>query len=292
MKIFPIDLLRTFVTVIDLDSYTRAGERLGRSQPAISLQLKRLQEMVGAPLFVRGATTGAGASQLTETGHLVANYARRILALNDEMGAKLARSSLAGRVAIGIPNDYADHFLPRLLEDRRIRDIGAEFEVTCDLSFNLLEGLREGRFDLVVAMTMDAPAEGAFVTWRERLTWVGRREAVGRKGTTEALRLVASPEGCLYRRQMVTSLQRVGRACEIVYTSPSLPGLEAAIVSGFGISVFAERILPERLRALPPLTGLPTLNDLMVGIYIGKGERQTEAASLAAHLAELLGTTE
>jgi DNA-binding transcriptional LysR family regulator len=177
-----------------------------------------------------------------------------------------------------------------IFEDRRARDIGGGFEVTCDLSFNLLEGLREGRFDLVVAMTNDAPAEGAVATWRERLTWVGRREAVGRKGTTEPLRLVAEPEGCLYRRQMVTSLQRVGRACEIVYTSPSLPGLEAAVVSGFGVSVFAERIVPERLRALPPLTGLPTLNDLMVGIYLGKGERRSEAMALAAHLAELLGT--
>lgn len=286
MKNFPTDLLRTFVTVIDLDSYTRAGERLGRSQPAISLQLKRLQEMVGSALFVREA----GVGDLTETGQMVANYARRILALNDEMGTKLARKSLGGRLVIGLPNDYADHFLPRLLENPRARDIGTGFEVTCDISFNLLEGLREGRFDLVVAMTSDGPAEGAFVTWRERLAWVGRADAEGLRNPAATLRLVASPEGCLYRRQMLTALQRAGRAGDVVYTSPSLAGLEAAIVSGFGISVFAERILPERLRPLPPLTGLPPLGDPVVGIYLGKGPRQAEATALAAHLAELLAS--
>lgn len=282
MKNFPTDLLRTFVAVVDLDNCTRAGERVGRTQSAVSLQLKRLQELAGAPLFVREA---GGA--LTETGQILANYARRILALNDELVMRLARKSLQGRLQIGLPSDYADHMLGKLLAHPNARDAGVGFDVTCELSVALLEGLAEGRYDVVVAMTPDAPAENAFIAARERLVWVGRPEAVA--GAGEMLRIVASPEGCLYRRAMLEALQRDGRPFEIVYTNPSFAGLDAAIVSGFGVTAVAESTVPARLPRLAEPSGLPALGDAVVGVYLGKGEQRAAALSLAALLAELTG---
>jgi DNA-binding transcriptional LysR family regulator len=286
MKNIPTDLLRTFVTVVDLENCTRAGERIGRTQSAISLQLKRLQELVGAPLFVREAAGG----KLTETGEILANYARRILTLNDELVTRLARKSLQGRLQIGLPSDYADHILASLLAHPEARDAGVGFDVTCELSYSLLEGLREGRFDVVVAMTPDAPAESAFVARRERLVWVGRPETV-MPGRDEVLRIVASPEGCLYRRHMLNALQREGRPFEIVYTNPSFAGLEAAITAGFGVTAIAESIVPERLARLPEPAGLPALDDTVIGVYLARDERRTSAQALAALLAELVGIT-
>jgi DNA-binding transcriptional LysR family regulator len=282
MKNFPTDLLRTFVAVVDLDNCTRAGERVGRTQSAVSLQLKRLQELAGAPLFVREA---GGA--LTETGQILANYARRMLALNDELVMRLARKSLQGRLQIGLPSDYADQMLGKLLAHPNARDAGVGFDVTCELSVALLDGLAEGRYDVVVAMTPDAPAENAFIAARERLVWVGRPEAVA--GPDEILRIVASPEGCLYRGAMLEALQRDGRPFEIVYTNPSFAGLDAAIASGFGVTAVAESIVPARLARLPEPSGLPALGDAVVGVYLGKGEQRAAALSLAALLAELTG---
>ncbi|KPL53506.1 hypothetical protein ABB55_15840 [Prosthecomicrobium hirschii] len=286
MRNIPTDLLRAFVTVIDLKGYTRAGERLGRSQPAISLQIKRLQDLIGAPLFEKDS----GGTLLTENGQLVANYARRILSLNDELVVKLSRRQLGGRLKIGLPNDYADHFLPLLLADRRARNDGAGFDVVCDLSANLFAAFREGGFDLIVAMSEGSAAEGAWMSWRQPLSWVGLPdEAVDEDGV---LRLVAYPEGCLYRRAMLAALQRDGRAYDIVYTSPSLAGLEAALTTGFGVTAFSRDILPPKLVGLAhPTAGMPVLTDLVAGIYLRPGKTSAHVESLAARIADLFAAS-
>lgn len=281
MRSIPTDLLRAFVTIIDLRGYTRAGERLGRTQPAISLQMKRLQELIGVPLFDKDS----GGARPTEAGELVAGYARQILALNDEMMLRLARRDHRGKLRLGIPNDYADHFLPRIMAGLDADRSGITFDVVCDVSHALLKGLRDGLFDIVVAMTPDGPAEGAFMTWRETLTWVGGPQALG--DPSEALRIVCYPEGCLYRRSMLAALQREGRSFEIVYTSPSLAGIEAAVATGFGLTVLADRIVPDKLRPLAGPAPLPRLGDVVVGIYVNEATRSAAAHSFAARFADM-----
>lgn len=283
MQNVPTDLLRTFVAIIDLRSHTRAGEQLGRTQPAISLQMKRLQELTGVSLFIKD-----GGTQLTEQGELVAGFARRILALNDDMMLRLSKRDTAGKLRLGIPNDYADHFLPRLM--RSIAQDGTDitFDVVCDLSHNLLQGLRNGVYDIVVAMTPDGPAEGAFMTWKEALAWVGGGDQDAGADSAASLRIVCYPEGCLYRRNMLTALQREGRNHEIIYTSPSLAGLEAAVGSGFGTTALARRIVPAGLRILEESPALPRLADVVVGIYVaGDRQRSAVARSFAARFADM-----
>lgn len=279
MRSIPTDLLRAFVTIIDLRGYTRAGEQLGRTQPAISLQMRRLQELLGVQLFSKD---GNGTS-VTEAGELVAGYARQILALNDEMQLRLSDKRAHGKLRLGIPNDYADHFLPRLMQGFAADYRGIAFDVVCDVSHALLKGLREGMFDVVVAMTPDGPAEGAFMTWREPLAWVGNSVVVN---DDEALRIVCYPEGCLYRRNMLSALQRDGRPFEIVYTSPSLAGLEAAISTGFGVSVLARRILSDRLVEIDNRS-LPRIADVVVGIYVGEKAKTPAVQSFAARFADM-----
>lgn len=281
MRNIPTDLLRAFVTIIDLRGYTRAGEQLGRTQPAISLQMKRLQELINVQLFVKDS----GGSKLTEAGEIVAGYARQILALNDSMLLRLSSRDGGGKLRLGIPNDYADHFLPRLMAGLAEDQNGISFDVVCGLSHELLKGLRENAFDIVVAMTPDGPAEGAFMTWREALTWVG--SGTGQHRPSDPLRIVCYQEGCLYRRNMLTALQRDGRQFGIVYVSPSLAGIEAAVSTGFGITVLSERIVPEKLRPLGRNAHLPQLADVVVGIYLNEKGPSHAAKSFAARFADM-----
>lgn len=284
MRSIPTDLLRAFVTIIDLRGYTRAGEQLGRTQPAISLQMKRLQDLIGVSLFAKD-----GGTQLTEHGELVAGYARQILALNDDMMLRLSKRDSKGKLRLGIPNDYADHFLPKLMASLAKDGGDLTFEVVCDLSHNLLQGLRNGLFDIVVAMTPDGPSEGAFMTWKEQLVWVGSAMSDdAQPAETGALRIVCYPEGCLYRRNMLTALQRDGRNYEIVYTSPSLAGLEAAVGAGFGMTVLARRIIPQKLQIVEMSHALPRLADVVVGIYVNaERQRSAVAQSFAARFADM-----
>lgn len=283
MLSIPTDLLRAFVTIIDLKGYTRAGERLGRTQPAISLQMKKLQDLVGTPLFDKET----GGASLTEAGEIVAGYARQILALNDDMLLRLSKRDTRGKLRLGITNDYADHFLPRLLAKLTAEGAGVTFDVTCALSFELLQGLRDGHYDIVVAMTPDGPAEGAFMTWRESLTWVGGAADLDCHDG-EPVRIVCYPEGCLYRRAMLSALQRDGRPFEVVYATPSQSGIEAAVTAGFGVTAIATRVLPQNLRALGPEARLPRLADVVVGIYLNETKnRSVVAKNLAARFADM-----
>lgn len=286
MRNIPTDLLRTFITIIDLRGYGRAGERLGRTQPAISLQMKRLQELLGTSLFSKD-----GGAQLTEYGETVASYARQILALNDEMMLKLSKREMIGRLRLGIPNDYADHFLPHLMGSQNNTTANMTFDITCDLSYNLLRGLRAGLLDIVVAMTADGPAEGVFMTWKETLSWVGGNSVLPNYLDDKAnndLRIVCYPEGCLYRRNMLTALQREGKSFEIVYTSPSLTGITAALQGGFGITALADRVIPPTLCPITDNPNLPQLGDAVVGIYVSTDKnRSAIAKSFAATMADM-----
>lgn len=280
MRDIPTDLLRAFIAIIDLKGFARAGDQLGRTQSAISLRMKRLQEIIETPLF-----TKEGGTQLTEEGEIVAGYARQILALNDGMLVKLARRDSGGRLRLGMPNDYADHFLPRLMSGLGAEDSGLAFDVVCGLSYELLQGLRDDLYDIVIAMTPDGPAQGAFMTWRERLVWVGR--SADRPNAREPVRIVCYPEGCLYRRAMLTAMQREGRPFSVVYVSPSLNGIEAAVSTGFGVSVLAERILPGNVQRIGPQAHLPVLSDVVVGIYLNPSAQTGVAKSFAARFADM-----
>ena len=282
MRSIPTDLLRTFVTIIDVKGYTRAGDRLGKTQPTISAQIRRLQDLLGVQLFSRDVKDSGGVS-LSEDGEIVASYARRILLLNDEMMLRISRRDKRGKLRLGIPSDYADHFMPKLMGKLSAEQSGFTFEVVCDLSSVLLRGLRDGQFDIVVAMTSDGPAENAFMTWREKLAWVA---GAGQTDFMDPLRIASFPEGCIYRRSMLGALQQDGRSFDVVYSSPSQSCLETAISNDFGLGVLAERVISNRLTRPGPEAGLPRLDDVVVGLYINDRARPA-TRSFAARFADL-----
>ena len=274
MPTMQMDLLRTFATVADLGSFTKAGEALGRTQPAISLQIKRLEELIQASLLERDSRH----LQLTTAGETLAGYARQILLLHDEALAHLGARTATGSVRVGIPNDFAVSFLPRVLSDFMVLEPGIALDVRCEISINLLRELRDGELDLAIVMSAE-PAAGptAARVWTERLAWVAGRDVM--PGGLP-LPLVAYPEGCTYRSRMTQALSRAGLPWRIACTSPSLVALQAAACAGIGLTVLSLHTIPPGLVALGPEAGLPGLADIHVGVYYDRDHRSEASMRL------------
>ncbi len=268
MITIPTELLRSLVAVADSGGITRAAETLGRTQPAVSLQIKRLEEMVGRPLLDRSGR----AFGLTPAGETLIGYARRILLLHDEAVARVMRSEPRGTVRVGLPNDFAVTLLPRILGEFKTEFPDVSLEVGCALSHSLLGDLGADLWDIVVAMTGGESHPAAARIWTERLVWCGAEGAAGDPDTPAPL--IAYPEGCTYRRRMADALDRSGRGWRVAYGSASLAGLTAAVKAGLGVTVLSERTAPRELHY--PDRDLPALADVSVGLYVG--ERLSDAA--------------
>lgn len=276
-----LDLLRCFVTIADLGSFTRAGERLGRTQSAISLQVKRLEEQLGRPVFVRTARSFA----LTPEGVRLLGRARQLLRLNDATLAELYEPDIAGAVRLGVPEDFATEHLPAVLSQFAEAHPLVELEVTCDLTLNLLDKFGAGAFDLVlVKREPSAPLEGTRV-WREPLVWVARdRQAIR---DLETIPLIVSPEPCVYRKRATDALDAIGRTWRVAYTSTSLAGSLSAVKAGLGITVLPREMVPPFLAPIVGDRELPLLHDTEIALVEAPGISETSAL-LAQHIVAAL----
>ncbi|PWR18590.1 LysR substrate-binding domain-containing protein [Zavarzinia aquatilis] len=248
---FDLDLLRSFVSVVDAGGFTRAGERVNRSQSTVSQQIRRLEEDIGKPLLRRDRRT----IHLTEAGETLLGYARRLLEIADEARQSLGGEAPATTVRLGIPEDFAVTSLTGVIADFARARPSVRLEVRCDLSVRLREGLARGQFDAVLAKREpdSGPALGA---WPERLVWLaGKTAALPARGAP--LPLVAFMPGCLYRDRAIRALDAIGRPWRIAYESPNLSGVQAAVAGGLGIALLEARIAGTDHRVLGPEDGMP-----------------------------------
>lgn len=264
MQNIPTELLRTFIKAIDSGSFTRAGEMVGRTPSAISLQIKRLEEVVNVVLFQRDARN----IKLTPEGRTLAQYARRILALNDEVLANLRQPLVAGRVRLGAPHEYTASLLPEFLGKFAQSHPNVMLEVTSDLSKNLLRRQQAGEFDLVIALHEDKSTEGRPI-FQEPLVWVGSEDHLSHQQTP--LPLVLAPPPCIYRNRMLQALNQLERPCRIVYLSSSYNGISAAVRAGIGITVMSGSTIPPGSLVLTEKDGLPSLGHLELRLHRGAG---------------------
>src|SRR3954471_166227 len=162
-----IDQLRTFIAIADTGSFTRAAEVVNKTQSAVSMQMKRLEERLERPIFARDGR----ASKLTEDGQRLLDYARRIVKLNVETLAAFSEDALSGRVRLGLPDDYADRYLPEIMARFSHAYPGVELTVMCQPSTDLVELIDSNEIDL--AIVTDCGTTRASETFRrERLLWV------------------------------------------------------------------------------------------------------------------------
>jgi len=244
-----LDLLRGFVTVAERGGFTAAGLALGLTQSAISLKVKRLEDLLGKPVFTRGAKQVS----LTREGETLLGYARRMLALNEEAVRRFVAPPVAGRLRLGV----ADHFVPRHLAPALARFARTwpevRIEVEVGRSHELRASLAREELDLVLGKRRDGETEGR-VIFTEAVVWVASPDFDARRD--RPLPLAMLPQGCMFRDRALAALARAGIASEVVYTSPSLMGIAAAAQAGFAMSVLGRTGLPDglvELGGLPPL---------------------------------------
>jgi DNA-binding transcriptional LysR family regulator len=270
-----LDLVRSFVTVAEAKSFTRAGERLGRTQSAISLQIRRLEDRLVAPLLSRDPRHVT----LTPQGEAFLPQARRLLRLNDEIVADLRAEDLEGEVRLGAPEDFATVHLPQILGEFARAHPRVALAVTCDLTLNLLERLREGAFDLALVKREPLGPDLGVRVWREPLVWVAADRSVLKPD--EPAPLVIAPAPCVYRRRAIAALEATGRTWRPAYTSPSLAGQHAALRAGLGLTVLPRDMTPNDLVILGEAEGLPLLADAEIALLKARTAVPTAAQKLA-----------
>lgn len=272
-----LDLLRSFVSVVDAGGFTRAGERVHRTQSTVSQQIKRLEETLGFPLLHRNGKQATP----TEQGERLLSYSRRILALEQEAREVVARPAGAGVVRLGVPEDFAAYRLTELLSDFVRARPGLRLDVRCGLSLHTRRALKQGELDLAL-FKRDAGEGGGIAAWPERLHWVTSRKHPT-LFTTDPLPLVMSEQGCLYRKRMIHAVESAGRSWHIAYTSPNLPGIQAAVSVGLGVSILPEvAVLPDH-RVLKRADGFPPITNTEIALVVA-----ADASPATRRLAELL----
>ena len=276
-----VDLLRTFVTIAKAGNFTRAAEKLMRQQSTISLQIKRLEDLLGHRLLDRSPR----AVSLTPEGEAVLAYAQRILDLNDEVVSLTHEPLMQGAVRLGTPEDFATHHLPDILSRFVQAYPSVALEVTCDLTLNLLDGFRSGAFDLVLVKREQASGGSGVRVWREPLVWVsGTHDFLA---GDSPLPLVVSPEPCVYRKRAAQALDKARKRWRIAYTCGSLAGTLAAVRAGLGIAVLPKEMVPHGLHVIDG-EPLPDLADTEIALLATK-RPSPPVAKLRDHIIRSLG---
>jgi DNA-binding transcriptional LysR family regulator len=278
----PTDVLRTFLAVIDLGSFTKAGQLLGRTQPAISLQIKKLEEMVGLTLM----DTSGRNIQLTPDGESLARYARQLLVMNDEIVARLQKKETSGLLRVGLPTDYAVAFFQNLLTNFAQLNPDVHLSIDCETSADLLPRFDRDDLDLVIAMYDERPPSGLVYSWAERPIWIVGSDTEIHKHNP--VPIAAHPPGCHYRSRMTRSLDEIGRPWRIVYCSPGVNGLQQAVQSGFSVTALTQRTLTRGMRALTEKDGFPPMPDVHVGMFFKNTGASTSALALANYIMQSL----
>ncbi|MAM76570.1 LysR substrate-binding domain-containing protein (plasmid) [Tistrella mobilis] len=258
-----MDVLRTFVTGSTLGSFAKAAERIGRSPPAISLQLRKLEAQVGQTLFRK---QGRGLV-LTEAGEILLSYAKRLLELNDEAMMAMQRlTDMEGRVRLGIPQDFADTSLPVLLGRFSRAYPKIRVTVRVERGSHLVRLIEAGDLDLALTWG-DLSSTHHSVIGSFRVVWIGP-DAFDREPDMP-VPLVAFDPPCSFRARAIDALEKDGIAWEHVFASSGLAGLWAAVTAGLGITARIADVVPSHLRILDATScGLPALGTINLGLHL------------------------
>lgn len=276
---FDLDLLKSFVSVVDAGGFTRAGERVNRTQSTVSQQMRKLEEAVGRPLLKR-QRAGKGVAP-TEEGEILLIYARRLLSIATEAEDVLFRPGPVSITRLGVPEDFAGRRLTDLLAGFARGHPRFRLDTISGLSADLQSALEAGDIDLAVVKR--EPGEGAcLAAWPERLVWVAGKEM---PLDQDPVPLAVFSHRCLYRARAIEALERAGRRWRIAYASQGLIGVQAAVASGLGISILStDAVLPDH-RILGAADGFIDPPPMEVAL-ITASTRLTPAAKVVASYLE------
>lgn len=273
-----IPLLRTLLAVVDSGSFTRAATQVHRTQSAVSMQIKRLEEVAGHSLFERAGRRSA----LTREGLALTEYARRILHLHDEALTTIREPEIVGAVRLGVPDDYISGFLPRVLSAFAESYPMVEVELHCASSTKVSHAHDAGEVDIGL-VTIEMVEQECQLVRREPVVWAtSRRHVVHERNPVP---LAVFEPGCAFRKWAVESLDKEGRPHRIAYSSESVAGLVTAVEAGLAVTILPRSGMPADFRELLPDEGFPVLPAVDIGLIPPRGDAGPAVHALAKHIA-------
>jgi len=287
-----MDVLRTLVLAERLGGFGRAAERVGRSQSAVSQQIRKIEQQVGEPLF---AKQGRGLAP-TPAGEILLAYARRILDLNDEALIAVRGTSAQGQVRFGLPPDLAETWLPEVLGRFNRAHPGVHLETIVDRNRALIDRLDRGELDVALAMNQTDRADARRLVALKAI-WIGPspRRLHWDPASGAPLPLILTEAPCFFRQRALALLEAAGIPWRIVLTSASARGLWAAVEAGLGVTLRIPVGVPADLHVLGIEEGLPDPTGEPFVLSIHDGGRVLEPAArqlydiLAAAMTDIPG---
>jgi DNA-binding transcriptional LysR family regulator len=281
-----IPLLRTFVALVDTGSLTSAGRAVGRTQPAITHQIHRLEQTVGRKLF----DDNRRKLTLTHDGEVLLEFARAILRLNDEARDRLTANDIVGHVTLGTPDLYASYILPDVLENFSRAHPNVEIELRCTRSIHLHAALERSELDIALMTNQSEFRKGELVR-QEPLTWVAGTNS--RPELRRPLPLAVLPQGSVYRQIALEALGAAGLQWSIRSVCDSIAGLQAAVFAGLAVSIFPRCAVSANVRCIDAAEGLPTLAPVDLVMHRRSHGISVAAEQLAQYITrELSGRSE
>jgi len=274
-----VDLLKTFLAIADTGSFTRAAGEVNKTQSAVSMQMKRLEETLARPLFARDGRL----SRFTPDGERLIEFARRMVLLNDEAVSAFTRPELTGTVRFGTPDDYADRFLPEILARFSRTHPLVTVDVECVNTTILFERTKRGEFDLALVsfgceVITDEPVR------REPLVWVS--SARHSTHLLDQVPLAISHAGCEWRGKVLSALESAGRKYRIAYSSPNSNAINAAVKAGLAIGAIPDLCVQPGMRVLTEKDGFPSLGTFDIGLVRKPGRGNSAIDALARHVSD------
>lgn len=276
-KYLPTELLVTFVAIADRGKFSLAAGDVNRTQSAVSMQVKKLEELVGASLFQRDRHH----IELTAAGETLLAYARKILRLNEEAVAKFVVPELFGTVRIGVPEEYAENFLPDILASFAHEHPNVRVEITCDLSTQLRGLIRNNQLDIALT-TWKTMEEKTTLLQKSPLAWVTSEQHFQHERKPLPLALFSGD--CYCKELALKALKEADFDYWTAFSSQSMMGLMAAVQAGLAVTVSNGGVLRKGLRRLGEPEGFPDLPDTYLSLHRNSAVKNAVAESLEEYL--------
>ncbi len=278
-----IDCLQTFLAVVDTGSFTRAAGNVHKTQSAVSMQIKRLEEQLGQTLFHRVGRTVS----LSEHGERLLAYARRMVELSGQTLAAFDPDTLLGSVRIGMPDDYANRYLPEILGRFAGSNPMVEVSIICEPSSNLLELISHNELDLAI-VTRDARMAGSEILRKEPIYWVTSDRHVAHE--EPILPVAFGRQTCQWRQWGLSALGKMGRHHRLLYSSWSSMVLASAVLSGLAVSLLPESAVQPGMRILTEKDGFPPIPAAKIAMIRSSNATNKAVEAMANHVRESLGS--
>lgn len=264
VPLLDLDVLRTFVAIAETGSFTLAASAVFRTPSAVSMQIKKLEEILGVSVFSRDARSVS----LTQDGEMLLGYARRMLALNREAVSKFIVPDISGVVRLGSPDDYGERMLPNVLRRFAKTHPSIAVDVTIDQSVNLRRRMAERQLDLTLFTVCRQIPPDAEILLTEPVVWAGARG--GCAHLREPLPVSLWEEGCVWRADALEALGREGRDYRIAYMSAHTAGQRAAILADLAVAPLPKSFIGDEIVALGPQEGLPPLSSYNLAMMVAR----------------------